>query len=375
MYKKFSHLLSANVPFAAFLFGRFNNGPKTPLPKELRGLYPFKLHHFENKHGTTLSYFDEGHGEAILCLHGNPTWSFYYRNVAHQLRHQYRVIALDHENMGMSDRSNRACSLADHIENVLELIKHLNLSSVTIIGHDWGGAIACGVAKELRLKELHLEELHPEEMQGMTPICKLNRLVLLNTAAFFSPDIPWQIALCRLPVLGNFLVKWLNMFAFPALTMAVTRPLPLPVKKGLIYPYGQGPWRKGVFEFVKDIPIETNHRTRKTLNAIEAFLPKLTVPTLFIWGTRDFCFHTGFLRQFQKIMPWAETVEFHFAGHYVLEDASEESIKVLKAFLVQTKFRQQLTNKEESTSQNPIPVEALPNWKTPTVTFAEKGAH
>ncbi|MBI2520255.1 MAG: alpha/beta fold hydrolase [Bdellovibrio sp.] len=288
------------------------------IPQELKILFPYQIHAHQLSSGKRLAYVDEGQGDVIVTLHGNPTWSFYYRAVISQLKSNYRVIAIDNLGMGLSDRpqSYEELSLEKHITNVFELLHHLGIKKCTLIGHDWGGAIATGVAT-----------LAPEHHLG------INKIILMNTAAFVDPNIPWQIALCRLPILGNIMVRAFNLFAWPATSMAVTRPLNHLVKKGLLLPYGSYRDRIGVHAFVRDIPMETNHPTRQILNAIERSIPQIAAPFLFIWGGRDFCFTRHFFERWLKLVPKAKTFYLEDAGHYVLEDAPDAVITAVKDFL------------------------------------------
>ncbi len=150
-----------------------------------------------------MHYVDEGSGPAIIMLHGNPTWSFYYRELIKGLRNQYRVIAPDHIGCGLSDKpQDYTYTLATHIDNLARLIDHLRLENVTLAGHDWGGAIGFGWATR-----------NPDQV---------TRFVVFNTAAFFG-RMPFRIRVCRWPILGDVLVRRLNLFARSALWMARRR--------------------------------------------------------------------------------------------------------------------------------------------------------
>ena len=165
----------------------------------IRHLYPFASHYFDTG-GRRMHYVDEGAGPAVVMLHGNPTWSFYYRELITALRDSYRVIAPDHIGCGLSDKpQDYPYTLATHIENLERLLDHLGLDDITLAMHDWGGAIGCGFAVR-----------HPQ---------RVGRLIVLNTAAFLGRT-PWRIRMCRLPVLGPLLVRGLNGFARTATLMA-----------------------------------------------------------------------------------------------------------------------------------------------------------
>jgi len=119
--------------------------------KSFQKLYPFKSCHFRLPSNLSMHYVDEGprDGEVILCLHGNPTWSFFYRNIIESFRQKYRVIAPDHLGCGLSDRfQSKTYRLEDHIQNLDRLISALGLKSVTLVMHDWGGGNWNGLGNE-----------------------------------------------------------------------------------------------------------------------------------------------------------------------------------------------------------------------------------
>ena len=157
--------------------------------------------------GFTLRYLDEGQGdETLLCVHGNPTWSFYYRRVVERFRDSHRVVAIDHLGCGRSDKPSRSqfgYTMADHVANLTSLVVSLDLKNVTLIAHDWGGAI--GLSTLVAQRE------------------RFGRIVLLNTGAFPPPYIPKRIGILRTPWLGSFAIRGLNMFAGPAIKMAMSR--------------------------------------------------------------------------------------------------------------------------------------------------------
>ena len=129
-------------------------------------------------------------------IHGNPTWSFTYRNLIKSLKESHRTIAVDHIGCGLSDKpQNYAYRLQDHIENLESLVNSLKLTNITLIVHDWGGAIGFGLAT----RNPHL----------------IKRVVILNTAAFESDQIPRRINFCRLPFIGERLIRHFNAFVLP----------------------------------------------------------------------------------------------------------------------------------------------------------------
>lgn len=278
--------------------------------------YPFESH-FVEIDGEKIHYIDEGSGETILCVHGNPTWSFAWRNIVRRLSTGYRVIAIDHLGCGLSSKpAGHAYSLAGHISNLQSFVQKLNLSEITLLAHDWGGAIGMGAAGRM-----------PE---------RFSRFVLFNTAAFPSQDIPFRIAVCRIPFFGTLALRGLNAFSRAALTMAVEKHerMTPAVKRGYLAPYNSWANRAAVNAFVKDIPLRPAHRSWQTLLDVEAGLQQFqNHPMLFVWGERDWCFTTRFLDEFEQRFPGADTLRIPDAGHYVFEDSHEIFLPRIKQFL------------------------------------------
>ncbi len=277
--------------------------------------YPFNPNYFFSG-DHRLHYIDEGQGSVILLVHGNPTWSYYYRNIISELSKDHRVIAIDHLGCGFSDKPQKYnYCLKNHIDNLCRLIDHLNLDSYSFVVHDWGGAIGMGAA--------------------LRDIDRVNKICILNTAAFRSTRIPFRIAICKLPLLGPFIVRAFNGFAWPATFMAVEKPLRPEVKKAYLKPYNSWKNRVAVSAFVKDIPLERDHQSYDTLVGIEQGLPALReqkIPFLILWGGKDFCFNDHFYKEWRRLFPEADYRYYHDGGHYILEDKREEINAELSAF-------------------------------------------
>ena len=278
--------------------------------------YPFESH-FLDVDGQKIHYIDEGSGETILCVHGNPTWSFAWRNVVRKLSDHYRVIAIDHLGCGLSSKPHgHAYALAGHISNLQTLVMQLDLNQITLFAHDWGGAIGRGTAGKL-----------PE---------RFSRFALFNTAAFRSQKIPLRIAICRIPFVGTFALRGLNAFSRAALTMAVEKPMTCAVKRGYLSPYNSWANRAAVNAFVKDIPLKASHPSWQTLVDVEAGLEQFKKhPMMLVWGERDWCFTTKFLEEFEQRFPQAETLRIPDGGHYIFEDSHENFLPRVEEFLSQ----------------------------------------
>ncbi|QDU38784.1 Haloalkane dehalogenase [Maioricimonas rarisocia] len=278
--------------------------------------YPFESHSLDLD-GVRYHYVDEGSGEPLLLVHGNPTWSFAWRHLIRDLSRDYRVIAVDHVGCGLSDKpADYPYLLRQHVSNLKQLVETLDLKGISLFGHDWGGCIGMGMAGEM-----------PD---------RIRRIVLMNTAAFRSQRIPLRIAVCRIPVLGALGVRGLNLFSRAALTMAVShrdRMTPA-VRAGYLAPYDTWAHRIAVHRFVQDIPLSPGHPSYDTLVGIESRLERLQErPMLLIWGERDWCFTTEFLAEWQQRFPDAEVMRIPEAGHYVFEDAREQMLPRIRQFL------------------------------------------
>ncbi len=283
-----------------------------------RKLYPFSSHTLTLPEAN-VNYVDEGSGEPMLMVHGNPTWSFYWRNIITQFRDSHRMVAIDHVGCGLSDKPQKYnYCLQQHIDNLVALIDQLDLRDINLLVHDWGGAIGLGAALA-----------RPD---------RFARLVLFNTAAFPPPYCPTRIRACRIPGFGPWMVRTFNAFARPALTMATEKPerFTPDVCAGYLAPYDNYANRIATARFVQDIPLSKSHPTYAVLETIEQQLPTLShLPIQLIWGAKDWCFRLECLERFQLIWPTARATIFNDAGHYVVEDASERIEPILRDFLKQ----------------------------------------
>ncbi len=285
------------------------------IPGWLHTLYPFDPKRFDTGRGV-MSYLDEGSGdEAVVMVHGNPTWSFYYRNLVRGLRDRMRCIVPDHLGCGLSDKpQDFDYTLGEHVRNLRALLDSLNLKRIHLIVHDWGGPIGLGAT--------------------LPQAGRLGKVVILNTAAFADSRIPWRIRVCRTPLLGEWLVRGFNGFAGPATWMAVTKPLGPDVKRGYLFPYDSWANRIATHRFVVDIPTAADSPGSRALKEIEARLSELKSKDVrILWGGQDFCFNRHFYERWQGLLPGAAATLFAEAGHYVLEDAGAECLEAINRHL------------------------------------------
>jgi haloalkane dehalogenase len=283
-----------------------------------RELYPFESHWID-LNGRRMHYLDErpkAVDQTLLFVHGNPTWSFHWRRLIARLRDEYRCVAPDHLGCGLSDLQPHPLRLAEHITNLRRLVEALDLSRVTLVAQDWGGAIGLGVLLEERPR--------------------FEQIVLFNTGAFRPWFIPFRIRVCRWPLVGRLAVQGGNVFSRAALRMTLSRKRRLEpaVAAGYLAPYDNWQRRAAVYQFVRDIPLTPTHPTWATLGGIEDRLPDLAgMPALLVWGERDWCFTTECLDRFSEAWPAAKVVRLPDVGHWVLEDAPEDAERAVVDFL------------------------------------------
>lgn len=290
--------------------------------------YPFTPHRFEVRPGIGLSYLDEGPrgGEVIVLLHGNPSWSYYWRHLVLGLRDRYRCIAPDHVGMGLSDKPDDAPSaqprydytLQSRIEDLDALLAHLGIDGpLTLAVHDWGGMIGFGWA--------------------LRDPARVRRLVITNTAAFPLPEskrFPMRLALGRDSRLGGWLIRRGNLFARGAARFGTVRSLPKDVRAAYAGVYAG--WDKAIatLRFMQDIPLQAGDPAMALVEASARALPGYADrPAFLAWGLRDFVFDRHFLDRFRAALPGAEVHAYADASHYVLEDKHEELVPLIRAFL------------------------------------------
>ncbi|MCA9492579.1 MAG: alpha/beta fold hydrolase [Myxococcales bacterium] len=287
------------------------------LPEDVRALYPWKGADAQLSCGHRLHYLDEGKGEVLLMVHGNPTWSFYWRDLVKGLSDRYRCIVPDHVGSGLSDKPQSwTYRLQDHIDNLVELMDRLDLENVTMLVHDWGGAIGFGAACA-----------RPE---------RIARLVVFNTSVFME-EVPLSIRLARKRLVGEIVVRGFNGFARAGLLRAIgdRGRMKGAVGRGYLAPYDSYDHRVAHLMFIRDIPLEDGHPTRVTIERMTKEVPEkfAKTPTLFIWGDKDFVFTPRFLEKWQKLLPQGEAHRFPDAAHWVVEDAHERILPLVEDFL------------------------------------------
>jgi acyl-CoA synthetase (AMP-forming)/AMP-acid ligase II/pimeloyl-ACP methyl ester carboxylesterase len=345
----------------------------------VNSLYPFQSRFFDRPVPTQsvgtrirLHYLDEGSGPVVVMLHGNPTWSFYYRNLVIALRDKYRCIVPDHIGCGLSDKPSLQqydYSLKRRIADLEALLDHLNVGECSLVMHDWGGMI--GSAWAVR---------HPERVQS---------LVVLNTGGFRMPKekkFPFALWLGRNTWLGTLLIRGLNLFCKRTAGFGVQRkPMSPEVRAEYLRPYDSWRNRIAVSQFVKTIPLKPGDPGYDIVLETENGLAKLRdKPMLLAWGMRDFVFDHHFLTEWQRHFPEAEVMRFDDCGHYILEDAGDEIIPRVREFLAVSRDSEALRSGarsaptsivESSSTREPAPRSAAQSLRVAAKQVANVASH
>ncbi|WP_049565752.1 alpha/beta fold hydrolase [Nonomuraea sp. SBT364] len=299
--------------------------------------YPFTSRWYAHpaRSGLRQHYVDEGAGPPVLFVHGNPSWSYLWRRPIAALRDRFRCVAPDHLGMGLSDKpaaGDYDHTLSSRVDDLDALIGHLVSQGGapgrgwTLVMHDWGGPI--GMAWACR---------HPG---------RVARLVVLNTAAFPNPHgerprLPLRapLWLLRRTRLGARLLLRHNVFARGATwrPLGVRARMPADVRDAFLAPYDRPAHRVAVQRFLHDIPLRPGDPAWPLLEETGRRLDRLArLPALIGWGLRDPVFDPAMLAEWRRRLPAARVLVCPRAGHYLLEDAHEQLVPAMRAFLTET---------------------------------------
>lgn len=292
---------------------------------KLAPLYPFESRFIETPMGL-MHYVDEGQGDPVLALHGNPSWSFIYRDFIRALAPVSRVVAPDHLGFGLSEKpgDEASYSIDRHIRNLEVLVTTLDLRNITLVMQDWGGPIGLGMAAR-----------HPDRIKA---------LVILNTFGFYPPAanmdpdnliLPAPLRLMRTRGIGDFLVRRLGFFERVAMPTAVADGRRWKEVRhaytGVFESYSD---RAGVMAFPRLIPTTTRHPTaRLMIEETGPFLDRFQGPVLGFWGVRDPFFPVEVLHAWRQRLPQANFTELAAAKHYIQEDAPDAIVSTVSAAL------------------------------------------
>jgi haloalkane dehalogenase len=276
-------------------------------------LYPFRSRFVTVGRGTAtggtrghrMHYVDEGSGPVVVCLHGNPTWGFLFRNLIAALRDDFRVIVPDHVGCGLSQQPGDVCFRAgDRLGHLEDLLAELGIGRFSLVMHDWGGPLGTGLAVR-----------RPADVE---------RLVYFNTTLAEMALLPGMIRRAAAPVIGRLLTQDTMQFLKLLTSFGVVQAMPEEVRRAYLRPYRTRAGRRAIWGFVQDIPFSPSHPTARLMDDMVARLPALAdTPVKIIWGMKDPCFHPGILRHVAARFPQADVVRIPDASHLVLEDAPE----------------------------------------------------
>jgi len=253
-------------------------------------------------------------------VHGNPTWSFYYRNLVLKLRDRYKVIVPDHIGCGLSDRPSEQTyryTLRSRIDDLATLLEQrIGSAPFRMVVHDWGGMIGLGMA---------LQEHH-----------RLQQLTILNTSGFLLPDSRKFHGILRFArtALGGCLIRHQNAFVRGTLRWgSKTNCITPEIRAMYLAPYDSSANRLAVQRFVQDIPLKPRDESYETALNVDKNLSLIkSVPKQILWGRQDFIFDDAFLNEWKRRCPEAQCHVFENAGHLVLEDANTEICEKVDSF-------------------------------------------
>lgn len=242
----------------------------------------------------------QGDRPTVVCLHGNPTWSVLWAPLLRSLDRRYRVVALDHVDMGWSQRFTPEGDVRRYATRVADVEAALTAlgvdGPVVLIGHDWGGAIAMGWAVA-----------HPDRVVGM---------VLANTGVAVpeGTTAPWLIRLASQRAVLATVARRTPLFVRTTYRLP-GRGVDAALRSALLAPYGAAARRRGVAGFVADVPFEHTHPSAPAIAQVAEGVRGLACPVLLVWGARDPVFHDGFAHDLLQRLPGAELHRDARAGH------------------------------------------------------------
>jgi haloalkane dehalogenase len=261
-----------------------------------------------------LHYVDEGSGEPVLMVHGNPAWSFLYRHFVKELSEDHRCIAPDHIGFGLSDKpQDWSYRPADHARNLQALIEQLELRDITLVVQDWGGPIGLSYAVE-----------QPDNVRN---------LVIMNTWMWPVDDDWYYRAFSGFMggPLGRFLIKRYNFFVNGVMKQATgdKSRLPKAIHQHYVRPMANPAERKGCWTMPKEIIASTDwlrglwERRANIANK----------PTLILWGMKDIAFRKKELETWQELFTDCEVHRLPGVGHFVQEEYGPEVAPIVAEFL------------------------------------------
>ncbi|MGL4207952.1 MAG: alpha/beta fold hydrolase [Candidatus Adiutrix sp.] len=282
-----------------------HNPQSLPTLKE----YPFNLKYHQLPSGLLMNYVDQGEGPPVIMVHGNPTWSFFYRHLINKLSSNFRCLVPDHIGMGFSSRptaDDYGFKLSHRIFDLSHLLNSLKLEEPAhLVVHDWGGPIGLGWAGD-----------HPDKVASLT---------IFNTATRVPTNyrLPARLGVFKyIEPLGDFMAVRHNLFVKGIELFGGVNPLSEAAYEGYRAPYTTPCDRLAIGRFVADIPMSPTHPSLETLATVDKQMQtKLKdKPMTIVWGLRDFVFNREVFFDWKNRFPQTETLVLPEAGHFLLED-------------------------------------------------------
>lgn len=276
-------------------------------------LYPFTSHYVPLSTGQ-MHYIDEGSGDPVVMVHGNPDWSFSFRKVILGLRSEFRCIAPDHMGFGLSDKPNNwSYRVADHAANFAEFIQSLALPPIHLMVNDWGGPIALRYAID-----------HPASVKS---------LIIMNSWAWPVRHLPhfWLYSTIIGGPIGQYLIRKHHFFSKVLLKLAIHQKEQFTphIHQHYLMPHRHEKERQGIWTFAREIRQATH-----LLQSLDDQLGAIAhLPAMLIWGLHDPAFGRHFLRQWQLQLLDPEVVELKEAGHFPQEDQPQSVISATQKFI------------------------------------------
>ncbi len=293
------------------------------IPPEARAQWPYAPRHAQ-VNGWRMHYIDEGEGDPVVLLHGNPTWGYLYRDVIPPLLQAgRRVIVPDMIGFGLSEKPTRetAHSLDGHAANLTALMRQLDLTRITLVCHDWGGPTGLAFA--------------------MSNVARMRALVVMSTwawplppAEFHTRLFPWRMM--HAPVVGPYLLGRHNVLAGRGVYLSVVDREKFRSSAQAVYEavLPDPATRLLTWVWPRWIPIDAGARALARFEWLERELSKSTLPAMIIWGREDEVFDAAtFSARFKQLLPHAEGPHLVTGRHFLQEDSGAEIATLVNGFM------------------------------------------